>query len=174
MTPLGWKWAGFVWAYAIVWALLTDRVKLLGYRVLDHVKADKAKPESKADQSKPETKGEAKPDAKADEPKPEDKADAPKPDAKADAPKTDAKADEPKPDAKADQPKPEAKADAPKPDAKADQPNPEAKDKPQPEVAPQLVKRVHELYEQLGREDVQTVQDWEKAEPKRQETESHK
>jgi H+-transporting ATPase len=36
MTPLGWKLAGFVWAYAIVCALLTDRVKLLAYRILDH------------------------------------------------------------------------------------------------------------------------------------------
>ncbi|WP_083282905.1 plasma-membrane proton-efflux P-type ATPase [Humibacillus sp. DSM 29435] len=36
MTPLGWGWAGFVWGYAIVWALLSDRVKLLAYRVLDH------------------------------------------------------------------------------------------------------------------------------------------
>jgi H+-transporting ATPase len=35
MTPLGWGWAGFVWAYAIAWALLSDRVKLLAYRVLD-------------------------------------------------------------------------------------------------------------------------------------------
>jgi len=35
MTPLGWKNAGFVWAYAIVWALLTDRLKLLAYRSLD-------------------------------------------------------------------------------------------------------------------------------------------
>ncbi|MEO6999508.1 MAG: plasma-membrane proton-efflux P-type ATPase [Terracoccus sp.] len=35
MTPLGWKWAGFVWGYAIIWALLSDRVKLLAYRVLD-------------------------------------------------------------------------------------------------------------------------------------------
>ncbi|MGC2212775.1 MAG: plasma-membrane proton-efflux P-type ATPase [Silvibacterium sp.] len=35
MTPLGWKLAGFVWAYAIVWAVVTDRVKLLGYRILD-------------------------------------------------------------------------------------------------------------------------------------------
>jgi H+-transporting ATPase len=39
MTPLGWGWAGFVWAYALVWALLTDRVKLLGYRILDPTKA---------------------------------------------------------------------------------------------------------------------------------------
>ena len=35
MTPLGWGWAGFVWAYAIAWALLSDRVKLLAYRILD-------------------------------------------------------------------------------------------------------------------------------------------
>jgi H+-transporting ATPase len=35
MTPLGWKYAGLVWAYAIAWALFTDRVKLLAYRILD-------------------------------------------------------------------------------------------------------------------------------------------
>jgi H+-transporting ATPase len=35
MTPLGWKYAGFVWAYAIVWALFTDRLKLIAYRILD-------------------------------------------------------------------------------------------------------------------------------------------
>ena len=39
MTPLGWKWAGFVWGYAIVWALVNDRIKLLAYRVFDPVKA---------------------------------------------------------------------------------------------------------------------------------------
>jgi H+-transporting ATPase len=35
MTPLGWKYAGIVWAYAIVWALFTDRIKILAYRILD-------------------------------------------------------------------------------------------------------------------------------------------
>jgi H+-transporting ATPase len=35
MAPLGWKWAGFVWAYALVWALINDRVKLLAYRIFD-------------------------------------------------------------------------------------------------------------------------------------------
>ncbi len=35
MTPLGWSWALFVWGYALAWALVTDRVKLLGYRVFD-------------------------------------------------------------------------------------------------------------------------------------------
>ena len=38
MTPLGWKWAGLVWGYAIVWALVNDRVKLLAYRILDPTK----------------------------------------------------------------------------------------------------------------------------------------
>jgi H+-transporting ATPase len=39
MTPLGWKWAMFVWGYALVWFLLNDRVKLLAYRILDPTKA---------------------------------------------------------------------------------------------------------------------------------------
>ena len=37
MTPLGWGWALFVWAYALVWFLFNDRVKLLAYRILDPV-----------------------------------------------------------------------------------------------------------------------------------------
>ncbi|MCV7229560.1 plasma-membrane proton-efflux P-type ATPase [Mycolicibacterium komossense] len=44
MAPLGWKWAAFVWGYALVWALLSDRIKLLAYRILDPAK--KAKPTS--------------------------------------------------------------------------------------------------------------------------------
>jgi len=43
MTPLGWKWAGFVWGYAIAWALLNDRIKLLAYRIFDPPKAQAAK-----------------------------------------------------------------------------------------------------------------------------------
>lgn len=35
MTPLGWGWALVVWGYALAWALVNDRVKLLAYRVLD-------------------------------------------------------------------------------------------------------------------------------------------
>jgi H+-transporting ATPase len=296
MAPLGWKWAAFVWGYALVWALVNDRVKLLAYRIFDPVKVDpkaETKGETKAE-PKPETKAEPKPEAKADEPKPdlpkpEVKADAPAPAPKAEQPKPEAKAEpkpedkvEPKPEAKADepkpdQPKPEVKADAPapapkaeepkpaeakatsdltpqiaarayelygkragndgtaaqdwkkaeqeirndeakaaptpeakvepKPEAKADapapeekaaptpeakadepkpetkaepkpedkvEPKPESKDKPQPDVTPHLVKRVHELYEELGREDVQTVQDWEKADRKLEEHETHK
>jgi H+-transporting ATPase len=46
MTPLGWGWAALVWGYALVWFLVTDRVKLLAYRILDPVKlvAVKGKP----------------------------------------------------------------------------------------------------------------------------------
>jgi len=54
MSPLGWGWALFVWAYALAWFLVNDRVKLLAYRILDpapaHPKsAPKARPEAPAD-----------------------------------------------------------------------------------------------------------------------------
>jgi H+-transporting ATPase len=39
MQPLGWGWAGFVWGYALLWALVNDRIKLLAYRILDPSKA---------------------------------------------------------------------------------------------------------------------------------------
>ncbi|HLN22393.1 MAG TPA: plasma-membrane proton-efflux P-type ATPase, partial [Patescibacteria group bacterium] len=39
MTPLGWGWALFVWGYALIWFLVSDRVKLLAYRIFDPVKA---------------------------------------------------------------------------------------------------------------------------------------
>jgi H+-transporting ATPase len=35
MTPLGWKYVALVWGYALIWFLITDRIKLLGYRILD-------------------------------------------------------------------------------------------------------------------------------------------
>ena len=59
-------------------------------------------------------------------------------------------------------PRPDARAE-PKPEAKAE-PEPEAKAKTPSDLTPQIVKRVHELYEELGREDVRAVEDWEKAE----------
>jgi H+-transporting ATPase len=34
MTPLGWGWALLVWIYALAWFLVNDRVKLLAYRIL--------------------------------------------------------------------------------------------------------------------------------------------
>jgi H+-transporting ATPase len=46
MAPLGWKWAGFVWIYAISWALLNDRIKLLAYHIFDPVKAKGATADS--------------------------------------------------------------------------------------------------------------------------------
>jgi H+-transporting ATPase len=239
MTPLGWKYAGFVWVYAIACALLTDPIKLLAYRVLDHFKAEKAKaqtakvagnrnddaksdaqPQAAKPEDKPvEPKPDEKPAAKADQASPADKADVPetkekpaenKPDPKPEAPKAEAapanpKSDE-KPAAEADPPKPADKADAPEakdkpaeekpgdrpeaskaevapgkpeseetPPANADQVKSEgkadgsdAKDKPaerQPgasEPSPELVHRVHELYEELGREDVRQVAQWDK------------
>jgi H+-transporting ATPase len=62
MTPLGWGWAGFVWGYALIWFLVTDRVKLLAYRVLDHIKAE-TKTETTMSS---ETKDAPKPDAKTE------------------------------------------------------------------------------------------------------------
>jgi H+-transporting ATPase len=168
MTPLGWKWAGFVWGYALIWFLINDRIKLLAYRIFDPIKpgvklADKdaAKPDSKA-ALKPETKAESKPENKV-EPKSdgENQSEA--------AVTKDSKPidkEEPKLSAKAES-KPEAKPES-KP-AVQDDSKPEAKAQPKPEaqspsdVTPQLVKRVHELYEELGREEVKAVQEWDKA-----------
>ena len=90
MAPLPWKWAVFVWVYALAWALVNDRVKLVAYWILDHTKAG-ATPEAKVEPkpgakpepkpaSPPEVKAEDKPEAK-DQPKPEPKADT-KPDTK--------------------------------------------------------------------------------------------
>ena len=36
MTPLGWGWAGVVWAYALVWFLAEDRVKLAAWSWIGH------------------------------------------------------------------------------------------------------------------------------------------
>jgi H+-transporting ATPase len=132
VTPLGWNWALLVWGYALAWALLNDRIKLLTYRVLGAAKAEPrakrqaeaelqsgSKTDPKAD-AKPETKARLKPEAKPETtpgakfaakpdtaaiPEPEVQTE-PKPDAKG-APPTEAKAEakpevEPKPDAKAD------------------------------------------------------------------------
>jgi len=35
MTPIGWGWAAFVWFYALLWALVTDPIKGLAYRIFD-------------------------------------------------------------------------------------------------------------------------------------------
>ncbi|MFZ0787347.1 MAG: plasma-membrane proton-efflux P-type ATPase [Candidatus Acidiferrales bacterium] len=194
MTPLGWKLAGLVWAYALVWALVTDRVKLLGYRIFGSAKADKPQSDAKA---------EPKPDAKA-EPTSEPKAE-PKPEAKAE-PKPEAKT-ESKPDAvetsdltpqiakrayelyeerdrkdgrsaqdweKAEQEVRKGASQAgSKPEAKIE-PKPDAKAQPPADLKLHIVKRVHELYEELGREDVREVEEWEKEDRETPENEPRK
>jgi len=113
MTPLGWGWAGFVWGYALICFLVTDRVKLLAYRVLDHIKMETkmetstaAKPAPKSDSSKPDAQAGPTPVAKRD-PKVEATSGSAKPD-KETMPKLDAMADL-KPEAKRE-PAPKAKA----------------------------------------------------------------
>jgi hypothetical protein len=69
--------------------------------------------------------------------------------------------------------KPAAKVDEHKPEAVAE-PKPEAKGKPQSDVSPQLVKRVHEFYEELGRKVVQAVQELDNAELESEKHEAHK
>jgi H+-transporting ATPase len=163
VTPLGWKYAGMVWGYALAWFLATDPVKLLAYKVLDKLKV-KAKPEGKttpthADDAtaQPEPKAEPKPDAAKPPPdaKADPKADDAKPQsepAKAAAPHSEA-TEKTAPSAQADpKPQPEAKAEPKTDDAK-----------PTADLTPALVDRVHRLYEELGREDVQAVEELEKA-----------
>ncbi len=36
MAPIGWKLALLVWGYALVWFIVSDRVKLVAYRIFDH------------------------------------------------------------------------------------------------------------------------------------------
>jgi H+-transporting ATPase len=52
MTPLGWGWAAAVWAYAIAWFLINDRIKLLAYRILDRREASPSQNGSRS-QSRP-------------------------------------------------------------------------------------------------------------------------
>jgi HlyD family secretion protein len=58
------------------------------------------------------------------------------------------------------EPKPELKEE-PQPEAKVE-PKPKAKDEPPFDLTPQIVKRVHEFYEELGRENFRAVEDLEK------------
>ena len=143
-----------------------------------HAKADpktdaKAVPDAKADpkadaKAAPEAKTDPKADVKAAPEAKADPNDQPAPVAKtADASQPEAKGQsknaantniEPKPDAKA-KPQPEADA-ALKPETKTE---PEAKTETSDNLTPQLVKRVHQLYEELGRDEVQAVNDMEQA-----------
>ena len=42
VTPLWWGWAALVWGYALLWFLVTDRVKLTAYWALDRIAAKSA------------------------------------------------------------------------------------------------------------------------------------
>jgi H+-transporting ATPase len=56
VTPLPWYWALAVWGYAIGWFLVTDRIKLLAYQMLDadrSASVPKAGPSSERDQVDP-------------------------------------------------------------------------------------------------------------------------
>ena len=226
MTPLGWRWALFVWAYALAWFLVNDRVKLLAYRVFDRpdVKSKaKAEAATKSDEkakveTKPEPNATAKSAANAAPKTQTTGASIPQlpaePNLKTNSKPTidlapriakrayklyeeggrkdgtavqnwekaeseirkDLTRSEPVgktiavPEAEVkDQPQPVAKTDAQAqtnamPDSSVKpEPQPEAKPETPSAVAPQLIKRVHELYEQLGRQDVLAVEDWEKA-----------
>lgn len=66
MPPLGWGWAGFVWGYALIWAVFNDRVKLLAYRIFDPTKKVESKPTIIA-LSKQKRQRTKKPKAKLDE-----------------------------------------------------------------------------------------------------------
>jgi len=43
MPAISWGWALFVWGYALVWFLVSDRVKLLAYRIFDLAKTEGSK-----------------------------------------------------------------------------------------------------------------------------------
>ena len=126
VTPLGWMYAGIVWAYAFTCFLITDPMKLLAYKVLDTFDAD----------TKPSASDEPASDEPASESaQPHQVTETAKADAKSPArpePEGDAKAKaapaEPKPDAKAP-PRDAAKAN-PEPLPKAE---PAAQPEPKPE-----------------------------------------
>ena len=127
-----------------------------GHAVQDWESAEKEiqKSETKV---KPEDKVEIKSDSKTDtklktEPTPGAKVEV-KPEAK----------DETKPETKPEL-KPEDKAEA----------NPDAKVKATSDLTPGMVKRVHELYEELGRRDLRAVEDMEKAKNENQKNEPDK
>jgi hypothetical protein len=131
------------------------------------IRKDEAKSDPKAQAKvEPETglKPDTGPEDKATEQKPDDKAGQLKPELKAEAPKEQETTPEPKPDDKFNQPKPEATVE----------PKPDVKDKTQSDVTPRLVKRVHELYQELGREEVAAVQEWENAKQGLQKNDSRK
>ena len=43
MTPIGWKYAGYIWIYAFVWFLINDLLKVWAFRWLDNYRTAKLK-----------------------------------------------------------------------------------------------------------------------------------
>ena len=113
VTPLGWYWALLVWGYALAWALVNDRVKLITYRILGAPKA--ALTRKAAVEPQTEAKAASEPRAEPNRPAQSD-------------PSSDAKA-EPKAEA---QPAPESE---PKQPTEAGPPS-DAKVEPKAEVQP--------------------------------------
>jgi H+-transporting ATPase len=161
VTPLGWYWALLVWGYALAWAFVNDRVKLLTYRILGADPPAKqqatvkwesaANTESKPDDAKPEPEAKAEPKADDAKPQPEAKAEPkvdegkPQPEAKAEPKADDAKLQseaKAEPKAVGAKPQPDTKAE-PKPDdakpereTNAEPKADDAKSEPQSETHP--------------------------------------
>jgi H+-transporting ATPase len=131
VTPLGWKMAGLVWGYAIGWFLLTDPVKLLAYRVLDHFGAS----DSPAEERKPAADAGSSP--KATSPAGPSKANAPpKPVGAAPAP-TDDKADrKPDPGPASPHTPPDASTPNKPEEAAVSDPQPQTETASKPDTAP--------------------------------------
>lgn len=153
MTPLVPSVVAGILAAAVAFAVILDLVKVPVFRhfkIADHKPEATTKPTPAINtQSEPETKTEEKP-------MPNTKA---KPDAKAvESTMSETKTTPVKPAAKTE-PQFVANAD-PKPEAGTVL---AATAETSANLTPQLVKRVHELYEELGREEVQAVNDMEQA-----------
>jgi H+-transporting ATPase len=140
VTPLWWGWAALVWTYALGWFLLTDPLKLLGYRVLAATAkaAPKRQDEDKASDAKGKLGTETGSQA---EPKPEE------PEAGARGGASPASKPEPQPAPKAgakpaEATKPAEAKSEPRSDAKPDGATPEVNaeaspaSKPEPQLAP--------------------------------------
>jgi H+-transporting ATPase len=139
MPPLDWRWAAAVWGYALIWALLSDRIKLLAYRIFDSPKAEASKVKGIAQRAEAKAAPKSSPASAAKAERPDVKS-VPVPEAREEA-KVDSK-------------------NATTSEAKA---QPDAKSKVATDLTPKLIERVHALYEELGREDVLAVQELERA-----------
>jgi H+-transporting ATPase len=196
MVPLGWRYAGIVWGYALIWFLINDRIKLVAYWILDRSKSQ-AKANVKAVDEKPESKSaaSAQPSLDAREATPtadskiaSDSHSESKPSlevtaaletnvaaaSKESTPVAHASAALPvtnkaPPDNSAVE-NPSAAAVKQSTFAKEDEAAAVYPAKIASDLTPKLVERVHALYEDLGRQDVLAVQEWEREQKDSKET----